>query len=279
MRTDVLDQRNKASLTFSQIDRCRWNVFDLVTIVAKDAIPCTLLCEIDMTWVEDLRSEYLEKQIRITETAFLLKAIAQAQLAHPLSRTISLPFGRFSLLKEISAGFTVERTVDGQASVFFCTIEEPQKKDLETIMRELSDFSKAAIENQAQLKLQYRFSRLSRLFRQLIFRAALFFPKLRTSLVNASFGLSSLGKYGVTAVTGPCVCTSTFGVGAIESRPFVMGGELQIRPQMTLALLVDERCIDSGSAGKFLADVKMLLEGGLAESLQVSPVKEDHPCE
>lgn len=253
------------SIEYSCLERCRWNVVDLVTVVAQGAIPATLFCDVDMTWVEDLRNRYLADGVRITETCILLKAIATAQVRHPLSRTISLPFRRCAVQQNISGGFTVERQVNGMPSVFFGNINEPQSKDLEAIMKELGEFSSKPIAEQSQLNMQDKFSRMPWLLRQVILRISLVIPQIRLALSPASFGLSSLGKYGVKEVTGPCVCTSTFGVGAIENRVIVKDQKLQICPQMTLSLLFDERCMDNLSASLFLKDVKELLEGKLSE--------------
>ncbi|HNB21600.1 MAG TPA: hypothetical protein PKZ32_04250 [Candidatus Melainabacteria bacterium] len=80
------------NLTYSHLERCRWNVLDLLTVVGKNALPSTLFCDIDMGWVEKQKESFSEKHIRITETAVLLKAIATAQVAHP-ARISNAPFG------------------------------------------------------------------------------------------------------------------------------------------------------------------------------------------
>lgn len=64
-------------------------------------------------------------------------------------------------------------------------------------------------------------------------------------------------------MTGPCICTSTFGVGQIEERAVVKDDQIVVRPMMTLSLVFDQRCMDGGMAAQFLKDVKELLEGGL----------------
>lgn len=259
--------KTEQNLTYSHLERCRWNVLDLLTVVGKNALPATLFCDVDMGWIEELKKSYLNKHIRITETAVLLKAIATAQVHHEDSRTIMLPFGRLVIFEKVCAGFTVERFVDEVPTVFFGAIDEPHTKNLPAIMDELVTFSEKSLSNQPQLSMEDRVSRMPWLLRQSILRMALLVPKLRLRISASTFGLSSLGKFGANAITGPCVCTSTFGVGMIEDRAIVKDGQIIVRPMMTLSYLFDQRCIDGGNAARFLADVKDLLEGGLAKHL------------
>ena len=49
-------------------------------------------------------------------------------------------------------------------------------------------------------------------------------------------------------------------VGAIEEKPVVADGELEIRPLMTLTLTCDHRAIDGAVAAEFLGTVRALLE-------------------
>lgn len=269
----IVMEKPEPAFTYSQLERSRWNVLDLITIVSKDAVPATVFCDVDMEWVKELKGEFHKKGIRLTETAIFLKAIATAQASFPASRSLALPFGLLAVLERICGGFTVERFVDGKPAVFFGTIDEPHKKDLQAIMQELITFSDNSIVNQPELNTEHRFSKMPWLVRQLIIRMAMVVPRLRLQITRASFGLSSLGKYGVTAITGPCVCTSTFGIGVIEDRPIVRNGEIVIRPTMTLSLLFDQRCIDGSEAARFLTQVKDLLEGGLKKHLSEASKK------
>jgi pyruvate dehydrogenase E2 component (dihydrolipoamide acetyltransferase) len=87
--------------------------------------------------------------------------------------------------------------------------------------------------------------------------------KLRTEdLENGTFTISNLGMYGVerfTAVLNPPQA-GILAVGAIEERPVVMDGELEIQPRMDLTLTVDHRSVDGATASDFLRTVKAFLE-------------------
>jgi pyruvate dehydrogenase E2 component (dihydrolipoamide acetyltransferase) len=87
--------------------------------------------------------------------------------------------------------------------------------------------------------------------------------KLRSEdLENGTFTISNLGMYGVerfTAVLNPPQA-GILAVGAIEERPVVVDGELEIQPRMDLTLTIDHRSVDGATASEFLRTVKALLE-------------------
>ena len=87
--------------------------------------------------------------------------------------------------------------------------------------------------------------------------------KLKTEdLENGTFTISNLGMYGVerfTAVLNPPQA-GILAVGAIEERPVVVEGDLEIQPRMDLTLTVDHRSVDGATASEFLRTVKSFLE-------------------
>jgi pyruvate dehydrogenase E2 component (dihydrolipoamide acetyltransferase) len=87
--------------------------------------------------------------------------------------------------------------------------------------------------------------------------------KLKTEdLENGTFTISNLGMYGVerfTAVLNPPQA-GILAVGAIEERPVVVEGGLEIQPRMDLTLTVDHRSVDGATASEFLRTVKAFLE-------------------
>jgi len=240
----------------------------MINVVGKGAVPTYIFRDVDVTWAENLRVRLLEKGKRLTVTAILLKAIAIAQRTHPMSRTALLPFGRTVTFNDIVAGFTVERFVGSQPAVFFGEIEAPDTKPLEQIAQELKEYGDGNMESVKQLNTQDRFNNAPWWFRRIVLALGTSVPDFRLRHMGATFGVSSLGKFGVKILVPPCVTTSTFGVGAIEQRPVVRDGKIEIRPMMTIALNFDHRVIDGAPAARFLQDVCALIEGGLESYLQ-----------
>lgn len=208
-----------------------------------------------------------ERGIHVTVTAVLIKAIALAQKLHPLSRSIILPWGRLVNVPQITAGFTVERIVNGEPSVYFGTIYDPVDKSVEQIAAELLKYKSSDIASVQQLEIEDRFTSVPWLVRQIIFLLAKCFPALRLKCFGATFGLSSLGKYGPDWVTGPCVCTATFGVGVAEKKPVVDNDVVAVKSMLNLTLGFDLRVMDTHSAQKFLLEVRKLVEGGMESEL------------
>lgn len=73
--------KNLFNYSISKLPRPRWNVLDLIEVMNKGNVPTYLLCDVDMTWAEDLRLRLKSVGTKVTVTAILLKAIAIAQRA------------------------------------------------------------------------------------------------------------------------------------------------------------------------------------------------------
>lgn len=256
------------NISFSWLARCRWNVLDMINVIGRGSVPTYMFYEIDMTWAEQLRLELKEKGIKVTATAILLKAIGIAQRLHPASRTAILPWGRTVTFNDIVAGFTVERYVGQQPAVFFGSIESPDSKPLVQVAEELRAYGEDEISTVPQLDIEDRFNNMPWLFRRFILWLGMRFPKVRLRYMGATFGLSSLGKFGCRGLIPPCVSTSTFGVGTIEPRAVVREGAIVVRPMMTLILNFDHRLIDGGPAARFMQDVQRLVEGELQSHIE-----------
>jgi pyruvate dehydrogenase E2 component (dihydrolipoamide acetyltransferase) len=81
-------------------------------------------------------------------------------------------------------------------------------------------------------------------------------------LEDGTFTISNLGMYGVEqfiAVLNPPQ-VAILAVGAIEDRPFVLDGELEILPALTMTLTCDHRAIDGSEGAEFLRTVKTFVE-------------------
>lgn len=258
-------QKNRSSVNFSggRLARCRWNVLDLITIVAKNTQPAYLFCDIDMSHAERLRERLAARGSKITVTAILLKAVALAQQAHPMSRTIKLPWGNRVTLECPVAGFTVERLVGEQPAVFFGVIDDPLNSTLVSIAEELREHSQSELSELTQLNRQNVFSRFPWIFRQIGLWFALRVPALRKKVNPATFGLSTLGKFGLSALLGPCVSTCIIGVGSVAQKAVVRNSRVVIREMMTLTLSVDTAVMSIQEAERFMSDVKEIVESDL----------------
>lgn len=218
-----------------------------------------------MSWVEQLRLELNKRGQKVTVTAVMLKAIALAQLKHPATRSSILPFNRVVTLNDIVGCFTVERMVDGEPAVYFGTVKAPHQKSLQQIAKELKENGELEISQVPQLDMEHKFARFPWWLRRAVLWIGSRIPSARLMCLDATFGISSLGKYAIQGLIPPCVCASTFGIGAVEKRAVVRGGEIVIRPMISISLNFDHRVIDGAPAARFLLEIRSLLEGGMEE--------------
>ena len=252
--------------SLSWLARGRWNVLDLIEM-GRRSVPTYLAFDVDMTWAESLRTELMEVGHKVTITAIVLKAISVAQRNHPASRSLLLPWGPVVTLNEIVAGFTVEREVADGPAVFLGAIRNADTKSVEDIASELREYAVKEIKDVPQLAVEDRFSRFPWLVRKFILWLGQCIPSVRLRYQGATFGLSTLGKFGITLVVPPSVCTSIFGVGSVEDRVVAHHGQAVIRPMMSVIYNFDHRLIDGAPAARFVAEVRDLLEGDLAKYL------------
>jgi pyruvate/2-oxoglutarate dehydrogenase complex dihydrolipoamide acyltransferase (E2) component len=251
------------SFEFSDVPRPRWNVIDVMTVVAPSAMPVPLFFDIDVSWAEALRKRYLELGYKVAITAILLKAIAIAQRDHPLTRTHQLPTGKLVTFNEITAGFTVERIVSGTPAVFFGTIKNVDSKSILEIAGELRAYGQDPIKSIPQLDLQARCLEFPRWVLKLILHLSVWSPLVRLKVLPATFGVSSVGRWGCKTGTPPCLTTTTFGVGEVTDRPVVVDGQVEVRPVISVTYVFDHRIIDGAPACRFMKNVIDLLQGSM----------------
>lgn len=81
-------------------------------------------------------------------------------------------------------------------------------------------------------------------------------------MTGGTFTISNGGVYGSlmgTPIINPPQ-TGILGLHKIQERPYVVNGEIKIRPMMYLALTYDHRLIDGGEAVTFLVKIKEAIE-------------------
>jgi pyruvate dehydrogenase E2 component (dihydrolipoamide acetyltransferase) len=84
----------------------------------------------------------------------------------------------------------------------------------------------------------------------------------QADLEGGTFTISNLGMYGIeqfVAVLNPPQ-VAILAVGAIEEKPVVVDGDLELNPMMSLTLTCDHRALDGSVAAEFLGTVRALLE-------------------
>jgi pyruvate dehydrogenase E2 component (dihydrolipoamide acetyltransferase) len=201
-----------------------------------------LTAEVDMTRALELRAgiaELGEGTVVPTVTDLVVAACGRALRAHPRVNA-SYRDGAVAMFGRVNIGVAVDAT----DALLVPTVTDVDARSLTSIAvrtRELADLARGGQIGPADLE-------------------------------GATFTVSNLGMFGVTvfeAVINPPQA-AILAVGALRRLPREVGGELQVRPILTLTLTSDHRVLDGAESARFLRRLVELLERPLAVLL-------DHP--
>jgi len=185
----------------------------------------------DMTRPNQLvaKARQLEPEVRVTVTDVLVKVCAAALKRH---RDVNVAYDEDVLLRFPTANIGI-------------AVAAPQGLVVPVIAsaeaRSLTDVARA----RAEVVDRARANKLT-----------------AADLEGGTFTISNLGMYGIeqfVAVLNPPQA-AILAVGATEDRAVVAGGELVVRPMMTMTLTVDHRAVDGADGADFLRTVKQFLE-------------------
>jgi pyruvate dehydrogenase E2 component (dihydrolipoamide acetyltransferase) len=190
----------------------------------------------DMTHANALVAKLRERDpdVRVTVTDVLTKVSAQALLRH---REVNAQFTEEAILLHPSANVGI--AVAAPQGLVVPVVHGAERLSLAEIAGVRADVVGRARDN-----------------------------KLRAEdLEGGTFTISNLGMYAVesfTAVLNPPQA-AIVAVGATEDRVVSVGGELAVRPMLTLTATFDHRAVDGAPAAAFLQTLKESLEDpGLA---------------
>ncbi len=184
---------------------------------------------VDMSAMKAYREQLKAKEIKVSYTDLLVKFVAKALTEYPLLNC-SVEDNKIRYKHYVNMGVAV--ALDNGLVV--PNVTDADKKSLTEISAEIKELAKLAREGGLPME------------------------KLR----GGTFTITNLGMYGVESFT-PIINqpeVAILGVTTMEDRAVVRGGEIVIRPMMTLSLTFDHRVVDGSVAAEFLQRVKTLLE-------------------
>ena len=184
---------------------------------------------VDMSAMKAYREQLKAKEIKVSYTDLLVKFVARALTEFPLLNC-SVEDNKIRYKHYVNMGVAV--ALDNGLVV--PNVTDADKKSLTEISSEIRELAKLAREGGLPME------------------------KLR----GGTFTITNLGMYGVESFT-PIINqpeVAILGVTTMEDRAVVRGGEIVIRPMMTLSLTFDHRVVDGSVAAEFLQRVKTLLE-------------------
>jgi pyruvate dehydrogenase E2 component (dihydrolipoamide acetyltransferase) len=190
-----------------------------------------LVVSADMTRVNDLVARLRERdpERRVTVTDLLVKVCASALVRH---RDVNVQFAEDAIVRFPSADVGI--AVAAPQGLVVPVVRAAERRSLVEIAATRADLVGRARDG-----------------------------KLRQEdIEGGTFTISNLGMYRVeqfTAVLNPPQA-AILAVGAAEEKPVVVGGQIVVRPMLTLTATFDHRSVDGAPAAEFLQTVKAALE-------------------
>jgi len=194
----------------------------------------TLSTEADMTRVIELRESLLpivEQQTgyRLSYTEVIVKAAAMCLRRHPQMR-VQLQGEYIRYVQDVHVGLAIAL----EQGLIVPVIRHADQKGLAELTRECKTLASLARENKLT----------------------------PDQITGGTFTVSNLGMYAVDMFT-PIINqpeSAILGVGRIAEKAVGLGGQIVLRPMITLSLSFDHRVIDGAPAAAFLTDLKRMLE-------------------
>ncbi|MEM2917397.1 MAG: dihydrolipoamide acetyltransferase family protein [Candidatus Bathyarchaeia archaeon] len=202
----------------------RKTVAERVSLSFRTAPHSTITMEVDMTEASKLR-----EKTQFSYTEILVKAVAEALKKHPMINS-TLEEDKIKVFEDINIGIAVAT----EKGLVVPVVRNADKKSLPEIASEIKELVEKAREGKLT----------------------------KEDVSGGTFTITNLGMFGVDVFT-PIISpseTAILGVGRIIEKPVVVGGEIKIKPMMTLSLSYDHRVIDGAPAAQFLKTIKETLE-------------------
>jgi 2-oxoglutarate dehydrogenase E2 component (dihydrolipoamide succinyltransferase) len=194
----------------------------------------TTFNEVDMTTIMDLRKRYkdlFEKKhgVKLGFMGFFVKACIHA--LHDIPSVNAEIDGEDIVYKNY---YHIGIAVGTERGLVVPVVRDADKKSIAAIEKEIAGFGKRARDGKLGLE----------------------------EMQGGTFTISNGGVYG-SLMSTPILNapqSGILGMHKTQERPMVMGGKIEIRPMMYLALSYDHRLVDGREAVTFLVRVKEALE-------------------
>ncbi|BFT74191.1 2-oxo acid dehydrogenase subunit E2 [Paenibacillus sp. P36] len=228
---------------------------------AKEFKTVYLDTEIDMSAVKQRRSERAAAGERISYLVYLIEAISRILQKYPEANA-SVKHGlipKVAVYSNISAKFTMDKSIGGSRVVLSGLIADSDQKSLEEMQRVIEYYRDRDVDDIAEFNGVRKLQSLPMWLGKIAYRLAMGKLENRDKL-QGTFTITSLGHRPIQAFYPIISNTLCFGVGTTQDKPVAIASQIVIRPIMKLSLAFDHRAIDGALAADILAEVKEFLE-------------------
>jgi len=195
----------------------------------------TVMDEFDVTELVKFRKEQkalaAEEDVKLTYLPFIVRAVILAMKEYPL---FNASFDHETEEIVYKDYVNIGIAVDTPEGLVVPNIKAADKRSLFEIANEIRRLAENAREKKLTLD----------------------------DLRNTTFSITNYGafgsKLGTPVIKHPEV--AILGAGAIEEKPVVEDGQVVVRSMFPISLTIDHRIIDGGDAGRFMVQLKRLLQ-------------------
>lgn len=195
----------------------------------RESAQYTLTLEVDVTRILELRRQWSTgpEKIKISESALLVKAVAEALKKHPRLNA-AIVNDEIHLSTEIHVGLAVAL----KEGLVVPVVRNADKSSLIEVSQTVNELTEKARTNRLSLD----------------------------EIKGSTFTISILNRIDLFTPIINSPESAILGVGRIEEKPVVYKGQITPRSMMNLSLTVDHRLIDGAPAASFLHHLKQILE-------------------
>ncbi len=231
--------------------------------VSMDVVTFTSL--VDASSLRLLRaSQELRSGARPSYTALVIKAISLALRNNPRMNRLVLPWPfkyRHVQLEEVHAVVAVEKVAGDMDTVFAGLLRNSDGKTVGEITSELREMASVTEEEDPRLRLAMRLvRRLPAFVSRFLFGLPRRSPRLWVENRGGSFALTTVGKYGVDAISAKWPWPLTFTFGEVKERPMVVDGRVEARLSLYLTMAFKRQLTNGAPAARFFHEIVRRLE-------------------
>lgn len=249
--------------------------------------PVHLDTEIDMTRIQEHRTEARSRGLRHSYVTYLLYAAGRALARHPEANAVLAPgwpgllrAPRIVRFKGVTAKLALDRPVAGERTVLSALVPGLEQAGLREIQQLVDRYRGQDAAELPEFKGVRMLGRLPLPLGRAAFAAALRDPARRPG-VFGTVSVSSLGHSVVDGFHSAGGTAVTLCAGRIAQRAVVRAdGSVAAAPVLRLGLTFDHRVIDGATAADLLTDLHHTMEafddGSSGQASRTDPRGADH---
>ena len=258
----------RKSHSYRSIPTSRIATFDVYSIGVLRHHVCALL-EFDVTDSRSKIRTLRRSGIKISFTAWLVKAISMAIADHPEVTAFLVNKKKLIIFDDVDVAFMVEKERNGQRVPISMVIEQANEQSITQLTGKIEDAMNRVLSSNETVidrkpgKIERIYFYLPGFIRRRIWRMMLRFPKVAYKQMG-NVSITSLTMAG--KIDGRFIHRSihpvSIGIGSVLKKPVVHEGHVKAREMVQITLLLDHDVVDGIPMAKFVNTLSRRIETG-----------------